>query len=555
MWKQRCIAIARDLKLAAKLLERDPADLPADPVKLHLAARQAGIMDDAVLRRRWHVLRPALRAAIERCGLSKAPGRYHRSLNVVWNEALQSPPDPLSRAALSRFVFYLSIRGIRPNEVCHQHFNEFYKTLAAEGLVQQPNTVTRLACKAWNACSKDMDFAMPRVVVPSYDHATALPEDSFPFTLRMEIEAYLAFRSRDTPASALTPIRPITARALRFTLVFYASLLVRIGMKQNELDSLQVLTHPANVRAAIDALDTRFAGRPSKQATHITSAILTIARVWLHLPILIEDDLKSLCVAKAWRHQGIAKKNRALISQFDGGSNVKSLLGVPRRLVNLSLTEKSVLTAARMVRAALALEILLTTPIRLAELLALNIKSDISYSAEGATILRIVQHRYLSKRERHVKLGSSAVAILKVYFNKNRPCLVTEGNMNLFPGRRNGALGPGAMREDLCRWSACLANVEMTPTMFRHFAAKHYLADNPGDFNVVRGVLGHRSVKTTIRTYGQIEAAGAASLVDLTLFSGTGGSRAGDQSCTHRSPQTVIPPHSPAWHRRPRCRA
>jgi integrase len=553
MWKQRCIAIARELRLAAKLLRRDPAELPAGPVQLHYAARQAGVMDDAVLRRRWHALRPALRAGMERWGLSEAPGRYHRPLDSVWEDRLRSPDDAQSRAALSRLVFYLSRRGIAPTEVGEAHVAEFHRTLVAEGLVREPNTVTRLACKAWNASSRGDNLGMPRLVVPSYENVVAMPAETFPFTLRMEVEAYLAFRSRDMPASGLTPIRPRTVRSVRFTLVYFASLLVRAGVAQDTLDSLSELARPDNVRLALDLLDARDGGRPTKQAAHITSAIHAIGRIWLRVPASVEEELKRLCVERAWRHEGIARKNRILAAQFEGGRNVKALLRVPHQLVDLSLRETSHLRAARMIRAALAFEILLTVPIHIGELLALDAESDIIRIEGASTILRVVQHRYFSRRERRVRLGPAACAILDHYLTGHRPELAHVGNTKLFPGRSDGSLATTAMREDLCRWSARLANVSMTPTMFRHFAAKHYLEKNPGDFNVVRGILGHRLVKTTLKTYGQVEAAGAASLVDRSLF----GELASADAKPGKRPagKAASPAHIPARHRRSGCRA
>jgi integrase len=46
--------------------------------------------------------------------------------------------------------------------------------------------------------------------------------------------------------------------------------------------------------------------------------------------------------------------------------------------------------------------------------------------------------------------------------------------------------------------------VELSPHKFRHLVAKIYLDQNPGGFEVVRQLLGHKNVKTTIGFYAGI---------------------------------------------------
>jgi integrase len=46
--------------------------------------------------------------------------------------------------------------------------------------------------------------------------------------------------------------------------------------------------------------------------------------------------------------------------------------------------------------------------------------------------------------------------------------------------------------------------VKLTPHQFRHIAAKIYLDQNPGGFELVRQLLGHKNLKTTIGAYAGI---------------------------------------------------
>jgi integrase len=51
--------------------------------------------------------------------------------------------------------------------------------------------------------------------------------------------------------------------------------------------------------------------------------------------------------------------------------------------------------------------------------------------------------------------------------------------------------------------------VRLTAHQFRHLAGFLYLKANPGGHEVVRRLLGHRSIETTIRFYAGMEVAEA----------------------------------------------
>jgi hypothetical protein len=54
--------------------------------------------------------------------------------------------------------------------------------------------------------------------------------------------------------------------------------------------------------------------------------------------------------------------------------------------------------------------------------------------------------------------------------------------------------------------------------LFRHVAAKLYLDANPGGYEVVRRVLGQRSLNTTINFYTGLETAAAVRHFDGTIL-------------------------------------
>ena len=59
--------------------------------------------------------------------------------------------------------------------------------------------------------------------------------------------------------------------------------------------------------------------------------------------------------------------------------------------------------------------------------------------------------------------------------------------------------------------------VRLTPHQFRHLIGFIYLREHPHGIEVVRALLGHRSIATTLSHYAGLEGAAAARHYDATL--------------------------------------
>jgi integrase len=60
--------------------------------------------------------------------------------------------------------------------------------------------------------------------------------------------------------------------------------------------------------------------------------------------------------------------------------------------------------------------------------------------------------------------------------------------------------------------------VEINPHLFRHLAAKLYLDEHPGGYEVVRRTLGHTSLDTTSRFYAGQETGRSIRHFDRTIL-------------------------------------
>jgi integrase len=64
--------------------------------------------------------------------------------------------------------------------------------------------------------------------------------------------------------------------------------------------------------------------------------------------------------------------------------------------------------------------------------------------------------------------------------------------------------GQGTLALSICNIVRRRLGVRLTPHQFRHLAAKIYLDQNPGGFELVRQLLVHKNQKTTVGAYAGI---------------------------------------------------
>jgi site-specific recombinase XerD len=108
---------------------------------------------------------------------------------------------------------------------------------------------------------------------------------------------------------------------------------------------------------------------------------------------------------------------------------------------------------------------------------------------------------------------------LENYIREYRPHLTSAGNTALFPGTGVvGSKNQAFFGTQISRTVYAHTGLRIHPHLFRHIAAKLFLDANPGAYEVVRRVLGHRSIDTTTGFYTGLETPAAVRHFDKTIL-------------------------------------
>jgi integrase len=101
-------------------------------------------------------------------------------------------------------------------------------------------------------------------------------------------------------------------------------------------------------------------------------------------------------------------------------------------------------------------------------------------------------------------LPAETAALLDTYLIKYRPRIAGGKGPYLFPGRGGARRAESQFGAQISRFISRETGLKMNPHLFRHLCGLLYLLRHPDDIETVRQLLGHASVRTTLKFYAQL---------------------------------------------------
>jgi integrase len=289
------------------------------------------------------------------------------------------------------------------------------------------------------------------------------------------------------------------------------------------VESFEELTDPEFLEEALAALaEINAEEMESSYLSTVSKCMRKIARDYV---VRSDDDLKKIdALVETYDrpYEGISPRNKAKLKQFDDVriqrlidmtdlvvADVNVKVAFPRSADSGISPE-----AARDIMAALAHAILMEKAPRSANVTGARLEW-VGFVNDNATItVPAAQVKMRDPREGPlvIPLSPHASALLRTYLDKVRPtCLASgdERNPYLFPsqdlsGKSNGKPYTGILSR-VVRLVHRHVGVQINPHLYRHLIGWIWLRESLDNLPKVQKLLGHKSIKTTITYYAEID--------------------------------------------------
>jgi hypothetical protein len=473
----------------------------------------AGLTAKTVMNHRSNVKGALLWLARE-----KGIPEHGAPLTAAWEGLRAKIKDALVRSRLSSFIRYCSANNIMPEDVDETVVDKFidYRARCSK---PADDAFRRLLARAWNASVANI-LGWPKwaMAEPPVKSTVEIAWEEFPKRLHRDIDKYedsLTRVRKGRTGRHIKPLRPATIRARRAELQAAARMAVRIGIPIKKLDSLRSMLKPIVAEKILDA----YGDRPKLYTVYLARRFVAIAK---EIKCLSDRDCQRL--QDMWRRlhderpaEGLTDKNLDFLRKILTPGVWNRVLKLPIAMMAEArrCQQHAPIRAAVIAQLAVAIAVLSVAPVRLANLtsirLGLNLNKpdgpDSDYwlhftpeDTKNNVRLEFVFKEYLTR-------------LIDEYVHDFWPTLLRGRNEDyLFPGMRDGAKGKISFSVQISKRIYKATGLKMTVHQFRHAAGAIILKNRPGQFELVRQILGHRSIATTMRCYIGLETIQASEI-------------------------------------------
>jgi integrase len=511
---------ATSLRQFAKAVDRPLEVIPArySAVRNDLAGWHhvpSGLTRKTVMNHRSNAKRALLYLSHE-----KGLPQYGAPLTAEWQVLMAQVRDSLIRSRLSSFVRYCSANSVSPQEVDETVVDRFveYRNRCSK---PADDAFRRLLAKAWNANFDNIpDWPKRPLAVPPVKPAVEIEWEKFPSALRKDVDKYLdgLTKVRKNRGRHIKPLRSSTIRARRAELQAAARVAVRIGVPIKKLDSLRSMLKPKLAEKILDTYWQKNGEKPKLYTIDLARRFAAIAR---ETKCLSERECEQLW--QIWNRLNVERPQEGLTEKNLDFLRKVLTPGVWGRVVKLPflMMEEARRQRHRPIRAAViaqlavAIAIEAVAPVRLENLTSIRQEANLNKpdgpdsnywlhfapeDVKNTVRLQFVFKEYLTQ-------------LIDEYVQDFWPTLLRGRKEDyLFPGLRKGAKGKVSFSGQISKLIYKQTGLRMTVHQFRHAAGAIILKNRPGEFELVRQILGHRRIATTMRCYVGLETIQASEI-------------------------------------------
>lgn len=507
----------RDLKSAVmtfcRVVERSPRDVLVVPNEIRALRESVSPIAAGLTERRWANVCSGLTKAIELVR-ELVPSRNTTPLLPEWKSLLDALPNKLVRK-LSAGMRYLSGKGVAPATVTAADLQEYCEAIVADRMRRNAEKAADAFIWAWNRTANAFS-EWPQVTIPRNDKRDSYtyPLEFFPASFAADVEAYIGRLTQgilfaddddEIDLGPPRPVRPATAETRRRQLRAAASCLVHSGVPASEILSIATLVELKNARLILHFLMQRQGGQRSGGVAQMATLLAKLALHWAKVSPEHHTKLRRLAAHLAVQHSGMTAKNRERLRPFDDDNLVVEFVCLPDTIrKKLEGDKRPPRIKARHAQMAAAIAILLVIPLRRTNLASIDIYKHLVKNRNGVYLV-IPEHETKNRELINFEIPNFALEVIRWYMIEYRPYLLKGESTALFPGRDGQPKSPHTLGLQIKQTVREFLGLEFNIHLFRHAAGKIFLDLNPGNYEVVRQLLRHKSINTTTSAYSGAE--------------------------------------------------
>jgi hypothetical protein len=502
------------LRQIAKALDKPPEVIPARLTAVRADLARLHHVPTGLTRKTLQNHRGNAKSALLWLAREKCIPKHGAPLTPAWEGLRARIRDRFVRWRLTSFMRFCSANGIAPAEVDEIVVDRFRAYRAQSGTVADDRSGRRLV-RTWNVnVGKVRDWPARRLREPAVKTLTEVPWAAFPEAFRRDVDQYLQDLTRvrrGRNGRRIRPLKPSTIRQRRMELAAAARMAVRTGVAIGDLNSLSALLSPNVVEKVLDGYWAKNGEMPRAFTIDLACKFVAIARETKCIDEAACEHLDQMRRdLEDKRRGGLTDKNTALIRQVLTPGVWSRVVNLPQHLMSTARSQQSSapLKAAVTAQLAVAIAILTVAPVRLANLVGIKLGTNLIKPGGPDSNYWLVFPDYDVKNRLRLEypLDPYLTRMIDEYVHDFRPILLKGRSEDwLFPGQYGGAKSNILLSGQVTQRIYQRTGLRMTVHQFRHAAGAIILKHRPGEYELVRRLLGHRNVQTTMNAYIGLE--------------------------------------------------
>jgi integrase len=336
-----------------------------------------------------------------------------------------------------------------------------------------------------------------------------------PTTFHKDAREYFTWCAGDPLATNARsrPLAPRTIKLRQDQIHAAVTALVESGVAPKDIRSLADLVSPENFKQVLRRRHQMVGGRQNMFNHDLARSLIEVARQWVDADGATLAELRRLMAKIPVPLPGLTEKNKQALRQFEDPAVLRRLYEFPWRLWGeVKRDAKPDFRTLVKAQAALAVAILCYLPIRLQNLasLSFDVHLFLRESRGAISSLELCADEVKNRREAAFDIPPHVAQMLIEYRNRIAPKIIGHRPTRLFVNTDGSPKTQWTVAWTIRTYLKKRAGIRLSSHQFRHLSAFVVLNAEPRNFEAVKQVLGHSSLRTTVNAYAGIDSRRAA---------------------------------------------